>query len=308
MLKNNALNRIIMASLALIIFLIIYKFPTINKTNVNNETNYIKVDTKPIYLIDQNNYVARINILNNNDDQIKGMINLLTINNPSSIYLPEGFKAIIPENTKLNSYSLDKGLLKLDFSKEFLNVSKDDSENLITSLVYSLTELNNVDKIMIFIEGVKLLKIPNTDKLLPNELDRSIGINKVYDISSLKDIKETTTYYIAKYNDLIYYVPVSSFSNNDNEKIQIIIKNLKTSPINQTNLMSYLASSVNIENYEILENSINLSFNDKILASINDDKLIEEVKYSLYLSLKDTYNIKAVVFELPNSQESIYYE
>ena len=36
------------------------------------------------------------------------------------------------------------------------------------------------------------------------------------------------------------------------------------------------------------------------ITNINDNAILEEVKYSIYLSLRDSYNIKAVVFEIPN--------
>ena len=42
--------------------------------------------------------------------------------NKKENYIPEGFKAIIPKNTKILEISLDNELLKVNFSKEFLNV------------------------------------------------------------------------------------------------------------------------------------------------------------------------------------------
>jgi germination protein M len=300
MLKKNAYNRIILSFLAFLILLIVYLFPKTTNNNIKEEINYIDNKTEPIYLIDNNNYVSRVSILKNNNDNIKSIINLLTINNEENILLPYGFKAVLPENTKLLDYSLEKGLLKLNFSKEFLNMELGSEEKVLSSLIYSLTELNNVDKLMIFIEGNKLTKIPNTNKILDNTLDRDFGINKTYDLTSLKDIQKTTTYYLAKEDNISYFIPITEISNNNEEKVEIIIKNLKTSPINQTNLMSYLASSTSLDNYEILEQSINLSFNNSLITNINDNAILEEVKYSIYLSLRDSYNIKAVVFEIPN--------
>lgn len=301
MLKNNALRRIIIATLALLIFFIIYLFPSSLDDSINN-ISYIDSVKSPIYLVDKNNYVSRINILKKGEnvlDNIKNVINSLTIDSTNSIYLPNGFSAVIPKNTKLKDITLSNKVLKLNFSQEFLNIDTDKQVQMLEALIFSLLEFDEVDSILIFIEEEQLTKLKN-GMLLPNLLDKNFGINKNYDISSLKNISKTTTYYTASFDDLIYYVPVTNLTNDNSDKVQIIIKNLKSSPIYQTNLTSYLASSVNLQNYEILENTINLNFDNNLIANVNNSSILEEVKYSIYLSLRDTYNIKSVIFEVPN--------
>lgn len=301
MLKNNALRRIIIATLALLIFFIIYLFPSSLDDSINN-ISYIDSVKSPIYLVDKNNYVSRINILKKGEnvlDNIKNVINSLTIDSANSIYLPNGFNAVIPKNTKLKDITLSNKVLKLNFSQEFLNIEADKQVQMLEALIFSLLEFDEVDSILIFIEEEQLTKLKN-GMLLPNLLDKNFGINKNYDISSLKNISKTTTYYTASFDDLIYYVPVTNLTNDNSDKVQIIIKNLKSSPIYQTNLTSYLASSVNLQNYEILENTINLNFDNNLIANVNNSSILEEVKYSIYLSLRDTYNIKSVIFEVPN--------
>lgn len=301
MLKNNALRRIIIATLALLIFFIIYLFPSSLDDSINN-ISYIDSVKSPIYLVDKNNYVSRINILKKGEnvlDNIKNVINSLTIDSTNSIYLPNGFSAVIPKNTKLKDITLSNKILKLNFSQEFLNIEADKQVQMLEALIFSLMEFDEVDSILIFIEEEQLTKLKN-GLLLPNLLDKNFGINKNYDISSLKNISKTTTYYTASFDDLIYYVPVTNLTNDNSDKVQVIIKNLKSSPIYQTNLTSYLASSVNLQNYEILENTINLNFDNNLIANVNNSSILEEVKYSIYLSLRDTYNIKSVIFEVPN--------
>lgn len=76
----------------------------------------------------------------------------LLINGPKN----EKLKSIIPENTKLLNSSLDGECLILDFSSEFLNFNKEDSkekENLIKSIVNTVTELNEVNKVKFLING-----------------------------------------------------------------------------------------------------------------------------------------------------------
>lgn len=63
---------------------------------------------------------------------------------------------IIPENTKLNKSYMDDDCVVLDFSEEILNYNKDDDSlksNLINCLVKTLTQLTEVNKVKILING-----------------------------------------------------------------------------------------------------------------------------------------------------------
>lgn len=303
MLKKSAIRRIMVSTLALIIVSVLYFLPSNEKSLALKQTvEYVSVDDTPIYLVNPDLYVVRTNIATNGKDNIsliKELIEALTIGNSKKEYISEHFQQVIPENTKLLNISLESGLLKLDFSKEFLNGSKDMEELMIEAIIYSLTEIDGVKEIMIFVEGTKLEVLPQSKIKLPNTLDRSYGINKVYNITSLKGLSKTTIYYIGEYNDIIYYVPVTKIENdNGNNKIEIIIDELKSSPIYETNLMSYLASSVELENYEELENQVILSFNNEIFSNFEEQSILEEVKYSISLSIEDTLNVDEVIFKV----------
>lgn len=297
MIKRASLRKIMIATLALFILLIIYFFPT--TTPIKESLSYISKDEMPIFLLDSMEYIARTSIIKeseNTTDLIKEIIESLTIDSKKSSYVREGFKAIIPSNTKILDMKLEQEILTINFSKELLNVSKDNEEKMLEAIIYSLTELPEIKKICIFVEGEQLTKLPNSNQKLPLYLDRNYGVNKVYNFDSIKDTSKTTVYYLSKYNDYYYYVPVTKVSNENIEKAEIIIKELKSTPIYHTNLISYLAASTNLSNYELLENSISLSFDNNLIANINDKEMLEEVKYSIALSMKDSYDIDEVLF------------
>lgn len=298
MLKKRAIKRIITSTGALFIFLLIYIFPKQEKFNIPEEVIYVNELTMPLYTLDQNSYVARTNIIKKNEDDINYIISALTKNSINSNYLATNFTPVIPENTKLLDYSLNDNILKLNFSKELLNVSEKDEEKMIESLIYSLCEINGINKIMIFVEGKELNELPNSKIKLPTVLDKSFGVNKVYDVNNIKGIVKTTVYYMKKYEDDLYYVPITKITNSDKKCIEIIIDELKSSPTYESNLLSFLTASYELENYEILDNSISLTFNNKLLANLNDEEITEKVKYSLALSIRDSLNIEDIVINI----------
>lgn len=306
MIKKSSIRRICVATLALFILLIIYFFPSSDVT-IKEHLSYIKKDEMPIFLVDNSNYVARTSIVKSSEtinEQIKEIIETLTINSKKSTYIRDGFKPIIPENTKIIDLKLDNEILTINFSKEFLTVNETNEELMLEALIYSLTELKEIKKIKILVENIPFTKLPNSNKKLPEYLDKTYGINKIYNLNSLKETSKTTIYYLSKINDYYYYVPVTKVSNEKLERVEIIIKELKSTPIYHTNLISYLKASANMTNYELLENAISLTFNNYLIANMKEEQILEEVKYSIALSLRDTYGINEVIFNIPNSENS----
>ena len=295
MIKLFTFRKIAISTLLLLVAFLLYNYP-----EELNEDVTIKDNTMiNIYLVDFNGYVAMTKVASslNFEDALYTIIDSLTIGNDN---LPDGFSGVLPENTKLLSYSLDGDLLKVNFSEELLNVSIDTEEDMIESLVYSLTLLENVDKVMIFVEGDKLNELPNSHRRLDLYLDRNYGINKIVDISSLNSTKMVTVYYLD--NSDSYYIPVSYVVNDTQDKIQIIVNSLKTNKFNSSNLSSHLDYQVELMNYEATEEEFLLNFNDSLLDSIYDGELKEEVKYALSYSIYDTFGIESVVFEVNSNK------
>jgi len=274
-------------------------FPNTEEQIKNISISYQNGNLSPIYLLNNAAYVSRTNMqlkTDNTLDQAKEIIEILTIDNTKSAYIPNLFEPVIPKNTKVISMDIQDNTLKINFSKEFLNVTEKYAEKMIECLVYSLTELENIKGVIIFVEGNLLEKTPRSNKPLPPILTRDIGVNKVYNIDSLKNVSKTTIYYIAKEKDTSYYIPVTLLDNNDKNKVEIIIERLKSLPNERTNLMSYLNASTELSNYEILENEVLLSFSPLLYEGLASEEILEEVKYSISLSIKDTLNIKTVTF------------
>ena len=306
MIKKSSIRRICVATLTLFILLIIYFFPS-NDTVIKEHLSYITKEEMPIFLVDNSDYVARTSIVKNSSEtieQIKEIIEALTKNTKKSSYIRDGFKPIIPEGTKILDLKLEENILTINFSKELLNVVHCDEQKMIEAIIYSLTEIKDIKKIKILVEGKPLTNLPNSNKKLPEYLDKSYGINKIYNIDSIKETTKTTIYYLSKNKDYYYYVPVTKVSNEKTERVEIIIKELKSTPIYHTNLISYLAASANMTSYEMLENAISLSFNNYLIANIKEEDILEEVKYSIALSIRDTYGINEVIFNIPDTENT----
>lgn len=301
MLTDKLRKRFFLISSCLLIILIVYIFPTKRIEYIdNNRNDYL---SSYIYLIDNNNYVSRVNVVltsSSDIDKIYEIIEYLTIDSNKCNYIKDGFYQIIPKGTRLLSVVIDNNIVKLNFSKEFLNIDDDSINNLISSIVYSITSLNDSYKISFYIDGNLLTNLPNND-VLDSLVDRSFGINKVYNLYRIDGSSQTTIYYLSKVNDYYYYVPITLVNNNNDDKIKIIIEEMVSKAIYQTNLISYLKNIKDI-NYEFDYDSLVINFNSNNFIS---DNLIEETIYTINLSLLDNYNLKEIVYYINNIKYDI---
>lgn len=312
MLKKMSIKKIMVSSTAIILLLVIYLIPDnkkdIDLKNDKIEYTYNNVEST-IYLVDSNNYVARTSIATCKCDGVdlaKDLVNGLIIGGSKNNIIPNGFRSILPPDVSILNIELNNKILVIDFSKELLEVNEKDEEKMLEAIIYTLTSIDGIDKVIIKVEGEVLDKLPNSKNNIPTVLDRSYGINKIYDLSSLNDIMSYTTYYISTYNDNKYYVPVTKYINSkDSDIVKVIIKELGSSPIYQTNLMSYLNANTTLNDYELVDNSLSLNFNELLLNEVDKKHILEEVIYTISLSMDNIYNdLKSVSFLVNN--EEIY--
>ena len=279
MLKQMSIRKISVASFTLFVLLVLYLIP-LGKKEPELELKTDKIEyvypnnLAVIYLLDSNDYVARTLITSCNcdvTDKAKDLMEGLIIDGKKSNIIPNGFRSIIPSGTSINNISLEDKILTIDFSKELLEVKNEYEEKMIESIIFTLTSIDGIDKVIIKVEGEVLDKLPYSKKTLPTVLDKDYGINKNYELVSVNDIESYTLYYVNNYNDNYYYVPVTKYVNNkDQDKIKVIIEELTSSPVYETSLMSFLNVSTKLLNYEIIDNTLKLNFGVKNMV-INAD-------------------------------------
>ena len=306
LIKRMSLKKLTICIIAIISIFLFYLFPTNNKLKLNEELEYINDEKlSTIFLNDSNNYLAMASIDiddKNITNKARKLITALIQDEKYEDKIPNGFQSIIPSSTKiLNAYFKD-GVFKIDFSKDLLDTTKDNEQKIIESIVYTLTSINDIKYVIIYIEGEILTKLPKSNIILPATLDRSLGINKEYDIDSNSDITKTTIYYINKYNGQEYYVPVTKVNNDTREKAEIIIEELSLNKTYNNHLMSYLNTNTKIVNINKDTNNIILDFNNYIYDDYDTNKILDEVIKQVCLSIKDNYDTKKIVFTV-NSKE-----
>lgn len=287
MLKRFSINRILKMTLFVFIFILLCLYPRRNNYELKT-SSVLGKNFHDIYLLDSNNYVSKTTIYVSSIEKeklAKDLITSLIINSKNNSKLPEGFKAVIPKGTIIQRVSINNKYLIVSFNENILKTKE--KEKMLECIVYTLTSINNIDY-------VKMLINEKENNFFDSEYSRKLGVNKEYNITSLNNINDATIYYVSKYNDVNYYIPVTKYFNSNEDKIKIIIDELSSRSSYQSNLMSYLNYDTKLINYTMDNNDLYLYFDHTLLGE--DDKVLEEVIYSISYSIKDSYPVNNIHF------------
>ncbi len=302
------MKKIITSSIVLMIVSLLSFLPNKpnNQLEIPTSIEYVSqnVQTHTIYLLDNNNYISKTSIKIRSEDKediARELLETMIQEGKNSDQIPSGFLPIIPSNTKINALSIQEDTLKVDVSAEFLNTSKELEEKLIEAVVYTLTSIDGIQNIILYVDGNILTKLPQTKINLPTTLNRQIGINKTYQLTALTNVTATNIYYIRKYNDNYFYTPVTKITNDNREKIEIIIEELSSS-VPQNNLMSFLNSNTQLLNFTIDYDQMIICFDEYIFNDLETKDILEEVLDTISLSIYDNYPVEEVIFQVDNQE------
>ena len=298
MLRKKALRKIFITSLSVFILTVVYLIPYTSEKvkEVGLEVEYTTgMYTNTIYLLNNDNLLVKSKILLDKKTTIEKVKQIVdTLTNNKTNFIPAGLSSLLNKDVVLKDVKVYEDIVHLNFNKNFLNLKKDKTEKTIESLLFSITDLDGINGICIKVED-KVLEELNGIKLSP-VLTRKFGINKSYDIKDRNNIDKVVLYYLTKIEDNTYYVPITKYINNKEDKIEVIIKNLTSNYIYEPNLISVLNQNAKLLNYEINSDMVILNFDDSIYNK--NKEIAEEVFYTLGYSIYDNYNIKTVVYKV----------
>ncbi len=313
MLKKMITKKILISTFCLFALFLLYMIPkdTIyTLKDIKQEVNYVEQNKnlQTVFLLDKDQMLGKTeyvsDVLSSQDinKQVTDSISVLIKDGANESKVPNGFQAIIPSDTKIISSSFENGIYKINFSKELLDVKEDMEEKIVEAIVFTATSNKNVKQVIIYIDGDTLTYLPKSKTYIPATLDRSFGINKTFHISSTDHIQSVIVYFLKEYNQQEYYVPVTKYVNDQREKVKIIIDELSSSQVYDSNLMSYLDSNVKLEAATVEDDVLHLNFNQNIMSSLDDEPILEEVIYTIALSIQDNYDVSQVSFEVENQE------
>ena len=302
MLRKKSFKKIIITTFVFFVALTLYIIPSKKNYSFVPNINYFKTRDISVYLLNDYNQLTKYDFKINEmslDSTINSIIDKLTISN--DVTIPSNFKQVIPYDVTVKKIYLDEGIINIEFSDNFLDIKDNKIKSVVESIAYSLFELDKINGVSIYVKDKNISNYYD----VPSLITRDYGINKRSNLKDFNDVSKVVIYYLDKDND--YYVPITRYMNDDRDKIKIIIDELSSNYVYESNLVSLLDRNVKLLNYEIKNDSMILDFNNSIF--IDKDNLLEEVIYSISYSVFANYDVSSVIFKVNGieyARESLY--
>jgi germination protein M len=251
-----------------------------------------------LYLLDKNGLVVPQTLeLPKTESVAKQALEYLVKNGPVTDLLPNGFQAVLPDETRMSVNVKDK-VATVDFSNEFKDYQAEDELKILQSITWTLTQFDTIEKVKLQLNGHPLNEMPVNGTPIGDDLTRNDGINlATSQVADITNTKAVTVYYLGGETNSYYYVPVTTrVSNKVENNIDAVVKELVKGPNIESNLVNEFNSDVKLlEEPKIKDGQVTLNFNESIYGSFEEKVISQHVLDSLVLSLTEQTGIKSVV-------------
>jgi germination protein M len=281
------------------------------KGTSNEEAAADSVKTE-LYLVDKNGYVVpQTLMLPKTEGVARQALEYLVQGGPVTNMLPNGFRAVLPADTRVLGAKLEKdGTIIADFSPEFANYKAEDELKILQAITWTLTQFDKVERVKIRINGHDKEVMPVNNTPISEGLSRADGIN--LDSSNSVDItntKSATVYYLAQNGKQTYYVPVTKrISADKKDQFAAVVNELVKGPNATSGLVTDFNTDVKLLDKPKYENGkLTLNFNKSIFGNLEGNKISDHVLQSLVLSLTEQPGVESVAIQV-NGKEKLMNE
>lgn len=184
-----------------------------------------------------------------------------------------GLSAIIPTGTIINGISINEetGVCKVDFNGNILNTeSKEDEENLIKGIVYTLTEFPRIKEVQIMVEGKILPKLKHG-----SPVSEPIGRENINTLGDLSKGKSNVVVYFIddSEEEFNYYIPVTIPTMAPVTNVGSALDALFQGPPELSGLRTDIPKDISLGGVEIKDGTAFVDISTKVGDGIDDEKI-----------------------------------
>ncbi|MCX7921670.1 MAG: GerMN domain-containing protein [Clostridia bacterium] len=198
-----------------------------------------------------------------------------------------GIYPVIPQGTKILGLNIKDNTATIDFSDKLLSYKDEaDERNIITSIVYTLTEFKTVKNVRVLINGGTVEKLKFGTDISQNLSRANIMINaKKANVAN--GLKKTDIYLLKYVNDRYIYMLPASREHNPVSESQYLTKiiDLLGTNIQSQKLHSEIPEGTKLLNFKINGNLLTLNLNRVISnysgGNAREEAIMKQILYSI---------------------------
>ncbi len=259
---------------------------------------------RKVYLISKSGYVVPVTVsFEKKTDLGEEIYYIFSLMRGGSKLITKGYSEVLPASTKINTLEVSNGILTVDFSKEFAGYEVGNELRIIEAMAWTANQYPEVSSLKIKVEGEELTHMPVGHTPLPNELNKSFGINN-HVFSYKAGANRMVAYYQMTINDKTAYVPVSKTI--DSKEITVsTVSNLlqeKAPLITGLELIEEV-KSLDIVGVNLEGNKLKLELG---VTALTEENLVSQDLYeALLVCMSDVANIQSVTITVAGEEVAV---
>ena len=264
---------------------------TISNQTPQEQIVYTSEDYYVVYALHESDNLVKTYVEKGEEqDPIHAIFDVLTT---KSNQLPAGTTSLISPMTTLNDYKLDNGVLTLDLSADFLDYTTEEEQDLLSSLVWTYTELADVDKVKFEIDGESVNNL-NGALSVCRGLDRSMGINLELDTTNYDETQLVTLYFVTDDSQEGLLVPVTRLISASTDPITYAVSALIQGPVNENYISVFDQNTTLLSEPVVSEGLISLNFSKELYYDSEQTKVSSMMLTQLVMTLTELEDIEMV--------------
>lgn len=252
--------------------------------------------TYTVYLMHDSGYLVKteIDVVRRDDhSSVHAVFAALQVGAQSPHRTTEG---LIPASAVIRDYYMDNDVLTLNLSESFLYYRTSVEQDLLASLVWSMTELDFVNRVRFEIEGNAVNNL-NSPIDVGRGLTRSMGINLEVTAPKVTDAQVMLLYFFTDDSDELL-VPVTRLVANNVDPFEYAVSSLVKGPIG-ANYISVFNHRATLLEQPKLENGImTLNFCRELFFDLEQTQVSSQVIKQLVMTMTEfaeVYEVSVVV-------------
>ncbi|MCX7571327.1 GerMN domain-containing protein [Tumebacillus sp. DT12] len=254
-----------------------------------------------VYAVNQNGFVVPLNIkIGKTEGVAKATLqHMIKAGAGDAALTGTGLTNVLPKGTEIRGLVIDKGMARVDFSKEVLDYKTAEEERaIVDAVVWTLTSLPNVDKVQLLFDGhVKPTMKMGTPVADPISRESGINLQVQSEVNPTNATK--LTLYFEGANDkgnFNYLVPVTRIVPNvkDQNMVDLTLAELAKGP-NAAGLDPVVMPTMKPLKTDIKEKTATLDFGDDFQAATSTTAGASMI-HSIVLSVAANSEVEQIQF------------
>ena len=244
-----------------------------------------------VYALHDSGYVARTYA--RIDEEISTVESIFESIKVSADNLNGDVQGLIPASANLLNYSIDDDILVMNLSESFLYYMPSDEEQLISMLVWSMTELENVERVYLQIDGKPINNL-NSGLNVGRGLTRQVGINLEVGTPNLADSKLMMLYFLTDDSDDALLVPVTRLVSSDTNIIEYAVSSLIMGPLGKSYISVFDHNTTLLDAPSLDQGLLTLNFSSDLYYDQDQTKVSSSMLRQLVMTMTEFNEVSEV--------------